>query len=379
VRLSLHMMVLNGAGVLDRALRPLGGIADEVVFVDTGSTDGTPEKIASIARDLGMACRAILMSPATHPGDYFLDDQSSFRTKMPADFFSGVWIPRDWSLCRNRSLDACSGEYVMKLDADDEVMMPENIIPTLAHLDARPDIDIVMSTYEVMTRAPGSGDSVREHTSMYTRLWRRLPRIRFAEVCHENVDHARNPDGSNWLMAPSGLVVRDWRDSMGAGVRPAHRNLKVLLLEFERLTALGIRPGRHLLMYLADEAAPVMPNLSIGVLGLVRELSPADATWACLIRGQAFMHLGHLREAAREYEFAAQQGSPRAELLLGMVEHDLGRSGWEHRLSSAIPRCQQKLWPHGASNPEVAAAQKLLQTVTDPTLCDPDVVMIESD
>ena len=392
MRLSLHMMVLNGAGVVERALRPLGGIADEVVFVDTGSTDGTPEIIAEVAAGLGMACTAILMSPDTHPRDYFLDDPSSFRGRYApisaerAFFFDDddglSWIPRDWSLCRNRALDACSGKYVLKLDADDEVMTPENVLPTLAYLDVRPDIDIVMCPYEVMTRPRGSQCDAQavEHTSMYTRLWRRSTRIRFAEVCHENVDHARDPSGSNWLMVPSGLVVRDWRDSRGAGVRPAHRNLKVLLLEYERLIFLGsktlgsktlgsktlgsktldLRPRKHLLMYLADEAATVLPDLSIEALEQVQDLTPADEVWDHVIRGQALERLGEPRAAASEYEAAQNLGSPRAALLLGMVEHGLGRPGWDQKISAAIPRCRQKMWPFGASNPEIASAQELL-------------------
>ena len=36
MRLSIHMMVLNGASVVERALRPLATIADEVVVMDQG-------------------------------------------------------------------------------------------------------------------------------------------------------------------------------------------------------------------------------------------------------------------------------------------------------------------------------------------------------
>ena len=96
MRLSLHMMVLNGASVVERALRPLKDIVDEVVFTDTGSTDGTPEMISVIASELGMGCKPVLVAPATHPDFYFLDAQSSFRTSFLGSQtlggFTGGWI-----------------------------------------------------------------------------------------------------------------------------------------------------------------------------------------------------------------------------------------------------------------------------------------------
>ena len=357
------MMVLNGASVVERALRPLKEIADEIVFTDTGSTDGTPEKIAALASELGMACKTILRKPFTHLGDYFLDAQGTFKMSFLGGFTNG-WIPRDWSRFRNLSLDACAGEYVLKLDADDEVMAPGNIVPTLSYLDARPDVDVVMSTYQVMTQTPGMAPTV-DREMMYTRLWRRNDKVRFREVCHENVDHARNPDGPNWLMVPSGLVVRDWRDSVGHGVRPKYRNFKVLLLEYERLTELvklgaDTRPGKHLLMYLADEAVPVAPSFTLRILDEVEDFTPVDKMWRHIIRGQAMVHLGTLRAAAREYKSAASLGSPRAELLLGMLMCGMRSSGWKTTLTEAIPRCQQKMWPFGASNSELATARTLL-------------------
>ena len=122
-RLSLHMLVLNGVKVIDRALRPLAGIVDEICFTDTGSTDGTSDRIFQIAREMGITCVVTNWSPATHPDQFVLDVPETWKYPVPGPF-TGLPILRDWAAARNASLSLCSGKYVMKLDADDEVLTP---------------------------------------------------------------------------------------------------------------------------------------------------------------------------------------------------------------------------------------------------------------
>ena len=43
ITISLCMIVKNEEAVLERCLKSVGDIADEIVIVDTGSTDGTKE------------------------------------------------------------------------------------------------------------------------------------------------------------------------------------------------------------------------------------------------------------------------------------------------------------------------------------------------
>lgn len=355
-RLSLHLMVKNGAKVLERALRPLKSIVSEICYVDTGSTDRTPALITSLARELGISVIAgFEISPDSMPDAFFKDETSSFEHLIDAPY-SGVDLLRDWAWARNLGLDLCSCPYVMKLDADDEVVIPENILPTLDYLDLRPEIDIVMAPYEVMDN--GQVDRVE----MYTRIWRNSPAIRFREVLHENVDHVRRPDGSNWLMAPGGLMFRDWRDSPGAGVRPVHRNFKVLLHEYERLKREGEVPGRHLLLYLAEEGIDALPELSLQVLGEIGVMTEDDRTWYHVISARCLDRLGRPMDAVEEYAIASSRGHRRAALLLAMLKQRLGISSWREALQAEIPRCQQRLYPFGASNKELAQARQLLES-----------------
>lgn len=352
-RLTLHLLVLNGASVIERALRPLKGIIDEIVFTDTGSTDDTVPMLWRLASDLGCPCKAFMQSPMLHPEDYIVDSPSAFKLTFDGKF-TGGFIPRDWALARNRSVGLASGQYVMKLDADDEVLRPEHIKPTLDFMDSRPDIDIVMSPYETM-----NGQAI-EHTSMYSRLWRRKQEISFKGVCHENIDHHRVSDGSNWIMTPGGLTTRDWRDSIGQGIRPAYRNFKVLLAEFERRAARAEPVDNHLVLFLADEAASFLPVYALQLLDGVSELSPVDRMWMHVIAGLSRARLWQFSDAEREYAAAAALGSPRAALLRARLMAGRRAHGWRGHLESAISESQKKMWPFGASNVEVAEAREIL-------------------
>ena len=344
--------------MLERALRPLQGIINEIVFTDTGSTDDTAPLIWRLASEMGCSCKAAVQSPMIHPEEYILDAPSTFKLSFPGKF-TGGYILRDWALARNRSLRLASGQYVMKLDADDEVLRPEHILPTLDYLDTRPDIDIVMSSYETMCQTPGSPPQI-EHISMYSRLWRRKSQIAFRGVCHENVDHQRASDGSNWLMIPGGLTVRDWRDSIGQGIRPAYRNFKVLLVEYERRMARNEPSDNHLSLYLADEAASFMPVYALQLLDGISDLSPVDSMWMHLIAGQSLTRLEQFEKAEREYATAVDLGSPRAALLLALLQAARQSQGWRETLMTALATCQLKMWPFGASHTEVSRARALL-------------------
>ena len=83
-QLSLAMIVKNEARCLARCLRSVQAIVDEIVVVDTGSTDGTVE----IAK--------------------------SFNAKI--SHFD--WV-NDFSAARNFSLDQAGGDWVFVLDADE--------------------------------------------------------------------------------------------------------------------------------------------------------------------------------------------------------------------------------------------------------------------
>ena len=89
-KVSLTMIVRNEEQNLPRCLESVRGLFDEIVVVDTGSTDRTKE----IAAGFG------------------------------ARVFDFAWID-DFAAARNVALDHATGDYAFWLDADDVIEPPE--------------------------------------------------------------------------------------------------------------------------------------------------------------------------------------------------------------------------------------------------------------
>lgn len=138
---SAALIVRDEERFLARCLSSLRGVVDEVVVVDTGSTDGTPE----IARSFGARV-------ASHP-------------------WSG-----DFADARNRSLDLVHGEWVLYVDADECLVAGDR--GTAERLLREAD----EVAFRVLLRPMLKATPYREY-----RLWRNDPRIRFEGVIHERV------------------------------------------------------------------------------------------------------------------------------------------------------------------------------------------------
>lgn len=91
MKLSLHMIVRNSERKLQRTFNSVKTFVDEIIIVDTGSTDGTKE----LAKSLG------------------------------AEVYDFKWID-DFSAARNFALSKTTGDWVMWLDAGD-VIYPDAI------------------------------------------------------------------------------------------------------------------------------------------------------------------------------------------------------------------------------------------------------------
>ncbi|MDB4895815.1 MAG: hypothetical protein JWN15_2077 [Firmicutes bacterium] len=147
VRLSLCMIVRNEAEELPRCLQSVQGLVDELVVVDTGSQDGTVD----VARRYGALIREI------------------------------PW-QNDFAAARNVALSLASGEWILWLDADEE-LLPESreCLPSL--LSAGDTEGYFIQLHNLL----GSRADPETEVALLFRLWRNRPEYRFVGTVHEQI------------------------------------------------------------------------------------------------------------------------------------------------------------------------------------------------
>ncbi len=140
--LSATLIVRDEAEHLDACLTTLDGLVDEIVVVDTGSTDDT----VAVAERHGAVV-----------------------DHLP-------WTG-DFSVARNRALDLARGEWILYIDADERVL--PTAVDAVRELlaDARDHV-----AFRVRLAPKVGWTPYREY-----RLWRHRPDIRFTGVIHETM------------------------------------------------------------------------------------------------------------------------------------------------------------------------------------------------
>ena len=272
ITISLCMIVKNEEDTLPRCLASVRGLAEELIVVDTGSSDRTVE----IAQGFG------------------------------ARVFSFPWS-EDFALARNFSFSKATQEFCLWLDADDVISPADREGFLLLKQTLPPETDVVMLPYHAAFDQGG-----RPTLTYYReRLIRRQSGLRWEGAVHEAI-------------APAGRVLR-WD---GAAVshhklRPGDpdRNLRI----YESLLAQGKRLSPREQFYYAREladhgrdaeaAAQWEDFLDSGAGWVENELQACRDLYRCRLR------MGQEKEAFSALTRALAYGPPRAELCC-----DLG--GW---------------------------------------------------
>ena len=142
--LSLSMIVRNEAERIAACLESVRGFADELVVLDTGSSDAT----VAIAERCGAVVHQL------------------------------AW-PGDFAPARNEALRHVSGEWVLVLDADEQLLAEAR--EPLRQLMARPDLLLI----NLLRFERGARQSPYSNVS---RLFRRHPALRWSGAYHAMVD-----------------------------------------------------------------------------------------------------------------------------------------------------------------------------------------------
>jgi tetratricopeptide (TPR) repeat protein len=144
IKLSLCMIVKNEAENLPNCLASVRDIVDEIVILDTGSTDDT-------------IAVAELFGAIVHRIDW----------------------PNDFAIARNQALQYVTGDWVLVLDGD-ETLRPE-MISTIEQA-------IAQETHLVVNLIRHEIGATQSPYSLVSRLFRRHPAIAFRRPYHAMID-----------------------------------------------------------------------------------------------------------------------------------------------------------------------------------------------
>lgn len=280
-RLSLAMIVRNVERIIGDCLASIVPYVDEVVIVDTGSTDGSKEAV------LRAAPAAVILdfNPSTHPEAFMLDAEQSWKdVKVPGPFTDRPMLA-DFGAARQFGWDRCTGDYRIWLDADDVVEGAAHLREIVDEM-ARDRVDSAFVNYDYASDDKGN-------------VTLKLQTIRIARRggarWHSPIHEVLMPIGA--ARAFDKVNVRHLRHKLGITPENQHRNLKVLVKWFERHPEPDVDP--RMLFYLAMEERFIWPDRAIEHFRRYCQTSGWDEE-----RGVAHNMAGTLHEQKAKYDDA---------------------------------------------------------------------------
>lgn len=189
--LTLSMIVKNEEKYLDACLESVREVADEIVVVDTGSTDKTKD----IAK------------------------------RHNAKIYDFEWI-RDFSAARNFALKHSSGDWILYMDAD-ERLDPHSIgeVKQVKNLENHAGIAVTVTSSDDTGGKP--------NTMKYFRLFRNNPELCFRNRVHEQIYESMK--ALNYEFIDSSILIHHlgYDISKDELQKKAKRNLQLLFEELE--------------------------------------------------------------------------------------------------------------------------------------------------
>ena len=186
--LSVCLIVKNEEKFLAQCLKSIRDLAQQIIVVDTGSTDGTLE----IAKEFG------------------------------AEIYSFEWCD-DFSAARNAALEHATGDWVLVLDADEE-------LPEAEHEKLRAGMkksDVIACRLPLVNRGQEN-----EGQSFVPRLFRNAPGVHYFGRIHEQVFPSLLSLGKSWglktAFGTAQLLHHGYTKEMVRDRNKIERNLKLL-------------------------------------------------------------------------------------------------------------------------------------------------------
>ncbi|MDQ0872140.1 glycosyltransferase involved in cell wall biosynthesis [Paenibacillus sp. V4I3] len=187
--LSLCMIVKNEENVLRRCLESVKNLVDEIIIVDTGSTDNT-KQIAS---------------------------------EFTNNIYDFQWI-NDFSAARNESLRKASGQWILVLDADEYVQQGNihEFKNFLSNLNSTEPTGLLLPILNVMGH---SANNSRIVESSGARVFPNLLDIYYTRPIHEQLTHKRG--NINFIKYPFFINHTGYTDEIVRQKDKSNRNLQI--------------------------------------------------------------------------------------------------------------------------------------------------------
>ena len=167
IELSACLIVKNEEKNLARCLESLKGVVDEIVVVDTGSTDHTVQIAESYGAKIG----------------HF------------------EWT-KDFAAARNHSLSLATGDWAFWIDADEE-LTPESV-QAIQRGIVRPHFGGF--AIEIVNFTEDKSDAA-QYVHKPIRLFRLLPEVRFTGRIHEQISPSLDALGLPWAYLPGAKLL----------------------------------------------------------------------------------------------------------------------------------------------------------------------------
>lgn len=313
MRISLCMIVRDEARYLAQCLRSVAGVVDEIVVVDTGSTDGTPD----LARSFGAAV------------------------------YAQPW-ENDFAKARNASLERASGDWILVLDAD-EALTPEAASALRPFAEHTPADGVQLIQRSFLPE----NELCRYQDLHITRLFRNRPAYRYEEAIHEQIQPSILRSGGRITTSP--LVLHHFgyaQQTVQGGRSRAERNRA--LLE----AALAARPDDAYLCYQLGITYRAQGDDARAAAYLRRALSLGTNGLSADVRATLFTRLGQLELGADRYEsaldfavraLAVDPENVVATYVAALARMFLGRIDEAYPLFMRVrrsPGCNPSTWQH---------------------------------
>jgi GT2 family glycosyltransferase/tetratricopeptide (TPR) repeat protein len=187
-RVSVCLIAKNEEQFISQCLRSIRALASQIIVVDTGSTDRTIE----IAREFG------------------------------AEVHSIAWRD-DFSAARNAALEHATGDWVLFLDCDEE-LMPDKVEALAREIRAP---DVLGYRLPIIDRGREEGGC-----NYVQRLFRNAPGLYFVGRIHEQIFSTINARCKQWglknVLGQTALLHHGYTSAVVASRNKIERNLKLL-------------------------------------------------------------------------------------------------------------------------------------------------------